>query len=262
MTSAFINKHKEYIIDQYVNEKKSTYEIALDLKTYPNKIRRTLNTLGVPLRDKSAAQTVAINSGRHEHPTRGKKRTESEKVAISNGMSNYWDEMDDKERQRRSELSKKQWAEMPEYEKANLRKLAAEAVRKASKEGSKIEKFIFEGLTKAGYEAIFHKKGLVPNDKLEVDIFLPTLKLAIEIDGPAHFLPIWGEESLQKHIRADAEKAGLLIARGYAILRVKNVIRNLSAKNMRDALEGVITAVKKVEKKFPPQSKRLIEIET
>ena len=70
------------------------------------------------------------------------------------------------------------------------------------------------------------------------------------------------EESLQKHIRADAEKAGLLIARGYAILRVKNVIRNLSAKNMRDALEGVITSVKKVEKKFPPQSKRLIEIET
>ena len=130
MTSAFINKHKEYIIDQYVNEKKSTYEIALDLKTYPNKIRRTLNTLGVPLRDKSAAQTVAINSGRHEHPTRGKKRTESEKVAISNGMSNYWDEMDDKERQRRSELSKKQWAEMPEYEKANLRKLAAEELSK------------------------------------------------------------------------------------------------------------------------------------
>ena len=95
-----------------------------------------------------------------------------------------------------------------------------------------------------------------------VDIYIPDMKLAIEIDGPAHFLPIWGEESLQKHIRADAEKAGLLIARGYAILRVKNVIRNLSAKNMRDALEGVITAVKKVEKKFPPQSKRLIEIET
>ena len=103
-------------------------------------------------------------------------------------------------------------------------------------------------MTDEGYSVIFHKKGLVPNDKLEVDIFLPTLKLAIEIDGPAHFLPIWGEESLQKHIRADAEKAGLLIARGYAILRVKNVIRNLSAKNMRDALEGVITAVKKVEK--------------
>ena len=93
MSSAFINKYKEYIIEQYVNEKKSTYEIAQDLKTYPNKIRRALNTLGVDLRDKSSAQTVAIESGRHEHPTRGKKRTEAEKVAISNGMATYWENM-------------------------------------------------------------------------------------------------------------------------------------------------------------------------
>lgn len=262
MSSAFINKYKEYIIEQYVNEKKSTYEIAQELKTYPNKIRRALNTLGVDLRDKSSAQTVAIESGRHEHPTRGKKRTEAEKVAISNGMASYWENMEEDERDRRSELSKKQWAEMSEENKANLRKLAAEAVRKASKEGSKIEKFIYEGLTKLGYDVIFHKRGLIANQNLEVDLFIPSINTAIEIDGPAHFLPIWGEESLQKHIRADAEKAGLLIARGYAILRVKNIIRNLSAKNMRDALEGVITAVKKVEKKFPPQSKRLIEIET
>tara|TARA_A100001201_G_C4093299_1_gene202873 strand:- start:750 stop:1538 length:789 start_codon:yes stop_codon:yes gene_type:complete len=261
MSSAFINKHKEYIIEQYVDQEKSTYEIAQELKTYPNKIRRALNTLGVPLRDKSAAQTVAINSGRHEHPTRGKKRTEAEKVAISNGMASYWDEMEDDERKRRSELSKKQWAEMSDADKANLRQLAAKAVRKASKEGSKIEKFIHEGLTKAGYEVIFHKRGLVANDKLEVDLFVPSLKTAIEIDGPAHFLPIWGEESLQRNIRSDAQKAGLLINRGFVILRVKNIIRNLSQKNMRDTLNGIIVELEKIEKKFPPVSKRLIEIE-
>ena len=89
MSSAFINKYKEYIIEQYVNEKKSTYEIAQDLKTYPNKIRRALNTLGVDLRDKSSAQTVAIESGRHEHPTRGKKRTEAEKVEEYSILGNY-----------------------------------------------------------------------------------------------------------------------------------------------------------------------------
>ena len=261
MSSAFINKYKEYIIEQYTIQNKSTYEIAQELKTYPNKIRRALNTLGVPLRDKSAAQTVAINSGRHEHPTRGKKRTEAEKVAISNGMASYWDEMEDDERKRRSELSKKQWAEMSDADKANLRQLAAKAVRKASKEGSKIEKFIHEGLTKAGYEVIFHKRGLVANDKLEVDLFVPSLKTAIEIDGPAHFLPIWGEESLQRNIRSDAQKAGLLINRGFVILRVKNIIRNLSQKNMRDTLNGIIVELEKIEKKFPPVSKRLIEIE-
>ena len=262
MSSAFINKYKEYIIEQYVNEQKSTYEIAQELKTYPNKIRRALNTLGVNLRDKSSAQTVAIQNGRHEHPTRGKKRTEAEKVAISNGMANYWEEMEEDERKRRSELSKKQWAEMSDEDKANLRKLAAEAVRKASKEGSKIEKFIHHGLTDLGYDVIFHKKGLISNDKMEVDLFLPALNVAIEIDGPAHFLPIWGQESLDKHIRADAQKSGLLINRGFVVLRVKNIIRNLSQKNMRDALEAIVEQIEKIEKKFPPVNKRLIEIDT
>ena len=262
MNSPFINKYKEHIIHEYTVEKKSTYEIAQELKTYPNKIRRALNTLGVPLRDKSSAQTVAFQSGRHEHPTRGKIRTESEKIAISNGMATYWDNMEEEERARRSDLSKKQWAEMPEEDKANLRKLAAEAVRKASKEGSKIEKFIHKGLTDAGYDVIFHKRGLVSNDKLEVDLFVPSIKTAIEIDGPPHFHPIWGEENLQKHIRADAEKAGLLINRGFVVLRVKNLIRNLSSKNMRDALSQITDELVKIENKFPPVSKRLIEIET
>ena len=262
MSSAFINKYKEYIIEQYVNEKKSTYEIAQELKTYPNKIRRALNTLGVDLRDKSSAQTVAIESGRHEHPTKGKKRTEAEKVAISNGMASYWENMEEEEKKRRSDISKKQWAEMSEEDKANLRKLAAEAVRKASKEGSKIEKFIYEGLTKIGYDVIFHKRGLVANQNLEVDLFIPALNTAIEIDGPAHFLPIWGEESLNRHIRADAQKAGLLMNRGFVILRVKNIIRNLSQKNMRETLAAIIVELKKIEKKFPSATKRLIEIET
>ena len=57
---------------------------------------------------------------------------------------------------------------MSDEDKANLRELAALAVRKASKEGSKIEKFIRNGLTEAGYEVIFHKKGLIANDRLEV----------------------------------------------------------------------------------------------
>tara|TARA_R100001198_G_C5193051_1_gene184982 strand:- start:555 stop:1067 length:513 start_codon:yes stop_codon:yes gene_type:complete len=170
--------------------------------------------------------------------------------------------MEEDERDRRSELSKKQWAEMSEENKANLRKLAAEAVRKASKEGSKIEKFIYEGLTKLGYDVIFHKRGLIANQNLEVDLFIPSINTAIEIDGPAHFLPIWGEESLNRHIRADAQKAGLLMNRGFVILRVKNIIRNLSQKNMRETLAAIIVELKKIEKKFPPATKRLIEIET
>ena len=258
----FSQKHKEFLINQYINEKKSTYEIAQELNTYPNKVRRALKSLGVELRDKSSAQTVAIASGRHEHPTKGKKRTKLEKIAISDGMFSYWEDIDDDERNRRSELSKQQWANMSDEERQNLRQMAAEAVRRASKEGSKIEKFLYESLTKEGYRAIFHKKGLIANDKLEVDIFLPELRTAIEIDGPAHFLPIWGEENLNRHIRADAVKAGLLINRGYVIIRIKNLIKNLSGKNMRNAFDKLLVELKKIEEKFPPLAKRLVEIET
>ena len=56
-----------------------------------------------------------------------------------------------------SKISKKQWQEMSEEEKANLRKLAAEAVRKASKEGSKIEKFIISSHLLIGHR-FFGKK--------------------------------------------------------------------------------------------------------
>ena len=38
MSSQFLEKYKEFIIEKYVNEKKSTYEIAQELGTYANKI--------------------------------------------------------------------------------------------------------------------------------------------------------------------------------------------------------------------------------
>lgn len=38
------------IIKMYNEDNKSTYEIAESLGTYPNKIRRTLNKHGIPLK--------------------------------------------------------------------------------------------------------------------------------------------------------------------------------------------------------------------
>ena len=140
-----IDDHRDFIIDAYVTEKKSTYEISQELGTYPNKIRRALKKFGVELRDKSSAQSQAIKSGRHKHPTKGKVRSEEERLKISEGMSVHWTDMDDQERLRRSEMAKKQWEEMTDEEKFELRRAAAEAVRRAAKEGSKVEKFLYQG---------------------------------------------------------------------------------------------------------------------
>jgi very-short-patch-repair endonuclease len=256
-----MDSEKDFIVNEYVKKKKSTYEISQSIGTYPNKVRRILIAAGVNLRDKSEAQSTAIKSGRHKHPTKGTQRSENDKIKISEGMSSHWEHMDDEERVRRSETAKKQWENMSDEDRSNLRRAAAEAVRRAAKEGSKVEKFLREGLTKEGHSVIFHKVGLVANHNLEIDLFLPNAKVAIEVDGPAHFFPIWGEENLKKRIKSDAQKSGLLLQAGYIVIRIKHVTKNLSGKRQRDLLSEVVSMLSEIEKKFPVKSKRFIEIE-
>lgn len=53
---------------------------------------------------------------------------------------------------------------------------------------------------------------LVQNDRsllpsgLEIDIFIPSLKLAIELNGPMHYYPLFGESKLKKIQAADVQK--------------------------------------------------------
>jgi len=150
---------------------------------------------------------------------------------------------------------------MPASKKEEMRRMALEAVREASKIGSKTERHLNNGLTKAGYSVIFHKAGLVMGSKLEVDLFLPEIKTAIEIDGPGHFLPIWGEEKLLKQQSSDIIKQGILLDHGYVILRIRQIDKSISMTRMNKLLEVVLSELDKINKKFPSKKKRLIEIE-
>lgn len=40
----------------------------------------------------------------------------------------------------------------------------------------------------------------------ELDIFIPELKLAIEINGIVHYKPIYGEQTLERTLKSDAIK--------------------------------------------------------
>ena len=249
------------IIDMYVNQGLSTYVIAEKYQTYPNKIRRLLKKRGIPLNDKSEAQRIAIQSGRSKHPTQGTKRDAVVKHKISEGVYQSWKKISAQERQNRVDKSRVQWYNMTEVERDALRKAAAIAVRVAAKEGSKMENFLRVELTRLGYDVVFHKTGLIPSENLEVDIFLPQINTAIEIDGPAHFYPIWGEGNLQKHIESDAHKSGLLLLQGFVVIRIKHLTKNLSEKHKRDVLAQLETVLKQISNKFPVKSKRYIELE-
>lgn len=255
----FTDKQVETILTMY-DKKESTYCIAKELDTYPNAVRRVLIKNGRKLRNKSEAQKLALKTGRSEHPTEGKERSEETKIQISESTHKYWKKMSPKERQKRVDKARQQWYNMSKAERDEMNRIASQALREASKSGSKLEQFLRDEISQI-YPVIFHKSGLVANKELEVDLFVPSLKTVIEIDGPSHFFPIWGEEKLQKHIKADADKTGLLLNAGFCIIRIKHTVKNVSEKYKRDLLELVIKTLKKVDKKFPKTGKRFIELE-
>ncbi|NDB58751.1 hypothetical protein EB001_09915 [bacterium] len=250
------------IVKMYVENNKSTYEIAEILKTYPNKIRRILVKSGVDLKSKSEAQKNAIETGKAVHPTSGKKRSQQEKLKISSGLKKYWEDMDDQEYDNKIKQAKKRWESMSEIEKANMLDSAIKSIQLAGKEGSKLEKFIYKELSNAGYKVEFHKKQLIQNQNLEIDMYVPSLKTIIEIDGPSHFLPIWGEEKLQKQIKADYHKTGLILSKGMIIIRVKHLSDSICLADKEKLRLDILHCLDTIKRSFPKESERYIEIET
>lgn len=249
------------VVKMYVDENKSTYEIAEKLNTYPNKIRRILIKNGVDLKNKSEAQRNAIKQGSAKHPTVGKKRTKIEKLKISSGLKKYWDNMDDDAYEEKINQAKKRWLSLPETEKTKMLDAAIKAIQVAGKEGSKLEKFLYQEITNEGYAVEFHKKYLIQNENLEIDMFLPDLKTIIEVDGPSHFLPIWGEEKLQKQIKADINKNGLILSKGFIIIRIKNLSDSVCMSDKEKLRLDILKRLDIIKKSFPPKSERYIEIE-
>jgi very-short-patch-repair endonuclease len=249
------------IVKMYVDQHKSTYEIAEECNTYPNKIRRILLKNGVALKTKSEAQKNAIEQGTAIHPTSGKKRTDTEKLKISSGLQKYWDNMSEELYDCRIKQAKTRWQNMSEVEKDNMLSSAIKAIQLAGKEGSKLEKYLQAELGNAGYRIEYHKKGLIVNENLEIDMYIPALKTIIEIDGPSHFLPIWGEEKLQKQIKADFHKTGLILNKGMVIIRVKNLSDSVCLASKEKLRLDILKQLSKIEKSFPSKSERYIEIE-
>ncbi len=252
----------EFIEKEYSVNNRSWGEIAKELGTYPNKVRRFAVKNGVVSRDKGDAQSAALKSGRHKHPTKGTVRDESTRIKISESVAANWKSISPEEWERRRQTGREQWEAMSEEDKQKMFAAASEGVRKASKDGSKLEKYLYKALTKAGFRLEYHKERFISNTKLHLDLFAPDLMTIIEIDGPAHFFPIWGVESLRRHILADKKKNGLLLEGGYVVVRVKHITKSLSQKQMRDVAKELTEILRALEVKRPTKKiERLIEIE-
>lgn len=239
----------------------SIREIADMMDTYPNKILRELKKVGKQLRSRADSGKIAYDKGRIKPPMLGKKRSQAEKDNIANSQVKRWKDMSDTEIEEFRQGAKDRWNAESVERKIDRQKKAGEALKRASVEGSKVEKFLYAALTRSGYDVIMHKVGLIPGEKFEVDLYLPTLKVAIEIDGPQHFFPIYGETNLHRNIKYDTVKNGALLTRGLCVIRVKYLLKHVSISSNRILYDLIISELSKIENKFPDEGYRLIELE-
>lgn len=250
---------KNLLINQYEDKKKSFGDIAKEVDTYANKLRRDAIKYNVRIRDKSEAQKNAISSGKIDHPTKGKSRSEKTKQKIGMSVMNSWDNLTDVELTKRKDKARENWEKLSDEEKQNMLHEANLAVRKTSKVGSKLEKFLLNKLLEDGYHVEFHKEQTLLNTKLQIDLFLPKLNIAIEVDGPSHFEPVWGEQSLSRNKNYDNKKTGIIIGKGWVLIRIKQV-KDFSKSRAIVIYDKLKQSVQGISNVFPQSDNRIINL--
>jgi very-short-patch-repair endonuclease len=253
------NEKRSLLKEAYCNKKLSWIQIAEMLNTYPNKVRREAKKLGILSRSKSGAQKEALKKGRSLHPTKGKKLNENTKLKISESQGLIWDSLSEEERAKRSEAGKESWNKKTEKEKQEVIRKGSDAIREAARTGSKLERFLLEELTARNYRVQFHKEHWLKNQRLETDLFVEDLRAAIEVDGPSHFSPVWGEKNLTKNQQTDLEKTGLILGQGLVLIRIRQTKR-ISQRYLRKILEDLLNILDQISKEFPKENKRYIEL--
>ena len=236
-----MDKNKNKIIELY-KQGYGTRFIADKYKTYPLKVLRALRKWGVEIRSQSDAQKQSLKVGTREHPTEGKKASSQTKENISRGIKAKWDGRTKKERKELSKKAKKQWDNNTDEYKTELRKKMVKGRLESAKIGSKLERDTAKLLNERDINTQMHTHIYGH----ECDLFIVERGLAVEIDGPSHYLPIHGKDKLKKVKLADKAKDGEILNGGAAILRVKNVksyakIDSINLANyIEEMCEGVI----------------------
>ena len=252
-------ERKAFYDECYCRAGQSWPEIAEKIGTYPNRVRRDATKLGIVSRGRADAQKQALRNGRTQHPTEGKSRSEEVKAKISESQGKIWDQLSKEEREYRSQIGLESWENKSDLEKQVFFDKSIKAIHKASKDGSKMENHIFKFLIKEGYRVAKHKEYILQNEKFHIDLYVPECRTAIEIDGPMHFEPVFGEHRLVRRRMADAAKTGLILSSGMALIRVK-LNRRESQRYVREVKNTILELLEKLQEKFPPENERYFEV--
>jgi very-short-patch-repair endonuclease len=250
---------QEEFLKKYEDDLLSIGELAKLGQTYPNKIRRALIKNDFALRTKSEAQKIALQTQRHKHPTKGVGHSQQTKEQLSNTMSQVWEDMPQKQKEQRCKKAKQIWNQKSDDEKQAFHQKGGDAIRETARDGSKLEKYLCDQLLREGYEVDYHTKHRLANELLHIDLLLPTLRIAIEVDGPSHFQPVWGEDNLQKTLKTDNQKNGLILGQGLCLIRIRHS-KSPSWSTQRKIWNKLLSIIQSIEQQFPKPGKRFTMI--
>jgi len=202
------------VIERY-NKGQSLRELAKHYDCSVNRVRNIIIKSGGTLRTLSEAQVNNLANG-GKHPTKGRTRTDEEKLKISSSVKEGWDAGDFDKAARLKPMQE------------GLKKQRPEALAEAKKgldetmyKGSKFEVYVFNKLKEDGFKVKMHQEHIMGNDHMHYDLFISSnKKIAIEIDGPTHQRPVFGDKRFSLQKEKDVRKNNLSITHNIHLLRV------------------------------------------
>lgn len=211
---------RELYLEQGLSMRSVAETIGVPLAT----LSRFMKKQGIFARSKGEAQKNFLKE--NDHQMKGRRHTAETKKKISSKLGEFWDSLSDDERE---EVKKKigsawrrKWAGMSDAERKLMMEGLSARARDAQGQGSRLERFIAEELRKRGYVVEERTTNYTTGKDFEVDLALPKERIAIEVDGPTHFLPIYGEEHLAQQQERDARKDDMINTTGYSVLRIRD----------------------------------------
>ena len=249
---------KDFLEEAYAMA--SFAQIANAVGTYTNRIKRDAVQLGIKSRSKTDAQKLSLSTGSSKHPTEGKHRSEEEKSKIGKKVSASYQELPDEEKERRIEVCRDNWNDRSEEDKEKFRKASIKAILATAKTGSKLEKFLMKKLISVGFQVDFHKERVIVNERMQLDMVIPSINTVIEVDGPSHTEAVWGDKALSRTQRSDQQKNSLLLGMGFVVIRVRQTQR-ISKVYMESVWTKLSTSLISIKEKFPERKNRYLEIQ-
>jgi len=229
----------------YQDQGLSLRKVASSLEVSLATLSRFMTKHGIAKRDKATAQKNFLKT--NDHQMKGRNHSEETKKKISHGLGEFWEGLSEEEVEAYKKLMGsgwvRKWEGMSEQErKVTMEGLAAQA-KNAQGQGSRLERFIAEQLRLRGYVVEERSTNYTAGKDFEIDLGLPSQGIAIEVDGPTHFLPIHGEEALKKQQERDGRKDQNVLSNGMNMLRVRD--NNGPLSQLR--IDKIEQAIKEIE---------------